>query len=208
MVDFLTLFLVVILLLGPLLIPGFISVNALQAGSYLLRATKSEMVFLRPASVVVFVITLFLYMTGICIGIDVPAFLSSSFWQAVVSHPRSLSLLVAVMLLVAALYWTAVTFYRRKCALVLNLDRHSYRGIDGATLIPKVRTGSWSEIAGITVWKRSVPKNGNIYLVRLKWKSRFQVYCDLGGFKKQEKAEVFAEQMARETGLPVVAPPF
>lgn len=208
MVDFLILFLVIVLLLGPLLTSAFISASALCAGSYLLRATKSEMVFLRPASVVVFVMTLFFYVIGMCIGIDAPAFLSSSFWQAVVSHPRSLSLLMVATLLVAALYWTAVTLYRKKCALVLDLDRQTYKGIDGTVWMPKARTGPWSEIAGITVWKRSVPKNGDIYLVRLRWISRFQVYCDLGGFEKREKAEVFAEQMAWETGLPIVASPF
>ena len=191
------------LILGPPLVTAFVMVNALQSGSYLRRATKSEMVFLAPVSTVVFVVALLILIAWICVAANVPHFFLID-WQSVLSAPSNIIFVSALCVAVIGLYWTVIRWYRKHCPLVLDLERRRYRTVDVNSIKLQAHIGSWEEIAGISV-NRASAKGNVTYYVRLKWKEPTKLAAAMGGFSKQEKAEAFAEQMARETGLPLVA---
>ena len=193
------------LLLGPLLITSICAVHGLQRGSYLRSATKSEMKFLAPRSIVVFPITLFAWIFW-WVTSPISLHLLLSGWRNVLLDTQAMEWLTGSGLFLTGLYWAVLQWYGKICPLVLNFDRKIYRAFDANSAILKTHTGSWEDIAGVYVNRASA--RGNVtYYVRLKWKRTRQLAGVMGGFSKQEKAEAFAQRMAQETGLPLVSAP-
>ena len=187
-------------------ITSIVSINALASGSYRRRASPSEMMFLKPTAQVVFVVTLALYVAELCAVVASPKLLDTvialvrgSLW----THPEVVKDALLWALPIAAVYAGAIWWYRKTFALVLNLDRRTYRTMDftGGNLCPK--TGTWEDIAGICI-KQSSTKGGRFYFVQLKWCGQAKLAASLGGFSKLDRAEAFAAQIGRELGLPVV----
>lgn len=158
------------LLLGPLLITSVSAVYGLQCGSYLRTATKSEMKFLAPRSIVVFPITLFAWIFWWCAS-PISMHLLLSGWRNVLSDPQATEWLTGSGLFLAMLYWAVLQWYGKICPLVLNVDRKIYRAFDVNSAILKTHTGSWEDIAGVYV-NRASSKGSVIYYVRLKWQGK------------------------------------
>ena len=194
-----------ILIFSPPVVTGFVAVSALQSGSYLRQAAKSEMVFLAPISTVVFVITMLVWIVCLSIAVNTPHFFLIN-WRHVLSNPSSITFASALGFVVAGLYWVVIRWYQKHCPLVLDLERRRYRTIDVNSITLKTHTGSWEDVAGIYM-NRASARGSVTFYVRLKWKETKRLAAVLGGFSNQEKAEVFAERMAWEIGLPVVASP-
>ena len=195
-----------LILMGPMLVTSLYGVHALQSGSYQRKSTRSEMVFLRPVALVVFGVTMALNLLVMMALIDDKALFNELNWQFVSTHPDAVKIVLAFGAVAFILYWGIIRWYVKACALVLNLDRRTYRTIDMAGVKMKVRTGSWSDIAGVCVQRHSA-KGNTIYFVRLKWNTPLKLASILGGFSKSGKAEAFAARMSKELELPVVAPP-
>ncbi len=194
-----------VLLIGPLVVPSVFAVCGLQGGSYLRSATKSEVIFLAPRSIVVFPITLFAWIFWWCAS-PISVHLLLSGWRNVLSDPQATEWLTGSGLFLAGLYWAVLRWYGSICPLVLNLDRKTYRAFNANSAILKTHTGSWEDIAGVYVHRASA--KGNVtYYVRLKWQGPQKLAGVLGGFSKQDKAEAFAAKMSKELGLPLVPAP-
>ena len=205
MSEYLLLFLYILVYVGPVLFTGFVAVSATQSGSYLKRTTSSELVFLAPVSMIVFLVTFFIWMVYLGIVVNVPQFFPID-WRGILSRPSTAASVGALASLIAGLYWVIIRWYRKHCSLVLNLERRRYRTVDYSIKLSE-QTGSWDEIAGIYVHRAST--KGNVtYYVRLKWKGTNKLAGAMGGFSKQEKAEAFAAQMSKELGLLIVASPY
>jgi hypothetical protein len=192
-----------VLILAPPLITALVMVNALQSGSYLIRATKFELVFLAPVSTVVFIVALFILIAWMCVAANVPHFFLIN-WQSIFSNRSNIAFAGALGIAVVGLYWGGIRWYQKRCPLVLDLERRSYRTVDVNSVNLRTHTGSWEDIAGIYV-NRASAKGTVTFYVRLKWKGPKKFAAVMGGFSKQKKAEAFAQQMARELGLPLVA---
>ncbi len=205
MFEYLLLFLYVLVYIGPLLFTGFVAVSATQSGSYLKRTTKSELVFLAPVSMIVFVVTFFVWIVCLGIAVNTPHLFSLD-WQGILSRPGASDSLGALGLLIAGFYWIIIRWYRRRCPLTLDLERRRYRTIDAYSINLKTHTGYWEDIAGIYMHRASA-KGSVTYYVRLKWKGPKKLAGLLGGFSKPEKAQAFAEKMSKELGLPMVVAP-
>ncbi len=191
-------------LYGPALVTGFFSTNALGAGSYQRKATRSEVVFLRPVALVIFGVTLALNLLELCVLVDDPALFNLLNWSYFSTHPNAAEIVLAFGAAAFVLYWGVICWYIKTCALVLNLDRRTYRTIDTAGIVLKEKTGPWSDIAGISV-RRTSNKGGTFFYVHLKWHGETKLASSLGGFSKLDRAGAFAAQMARELDLPLVA---
>ena len=190
--------------MGPVVVPGVFAVRGLQRGSYLRSVTKSEMTFLAPRSIVVFPVTVLAWFLW-CMSPIEPNFLWFH-WRSLSLDTQAVKWLIGSGLFLAGLYWTVLEWYGRICPLVLNFDRKTYRAFDANAAILKAYTGSWEDIAGVSV-NRASSKGSVIYYVRLKWQGPKKLAGVLGGFSKPEKAQAFAEQMSKELGLPLVAAP-
>ncbi len=198
-------FLFPLMLFGPMLVTSLYGVHTLQSGSYQQKSTRSEMVFLRPVALVVFGVTIALNLLVMMALIDDKALFNELNWQYVSTHPDAAKIVLAFGAVAFILYWSIIRWYVKTCALVLNLDRRTYRTIDFAHVPLKERTGSWDDIEGISI--RCASAKGNvIFYVHLKWRGASKLASSLGGFSKRDRAEAFAAQTARELGLPFVAP--
>lgn len=194
-----------VLLLGPLLLPLLATLCDLHRGSYLRQSTKSKRVFLASVGLVVAPTTVLVWMFWCMSPINLNYLWLN--WRSIPSNPETVQILVVSGFLIAILYWSVIRWYRKKCSLVLDIERRIYCVPDFSTLSLKVQTGSWEEIRGISV-RRTDARGATIFQVKLEWQRPHQSTSLMGGFSKQEKAQAFAEQMARETGLPIVAAPF
>ncbi len=195
-------FLFGILFLGPLLLPLLATLYDLQRGSYLSQSTDFKRVFVPSVGLVVAPITVIVWMFWCMSPINLNYLWFN--WRSIPSDYETMQFLVISGLLIAGLYWTAIRWYKHKCPLVLDIKQRSYRIPDFSTIGLKVQTGSWDEIRGIAV-RRTHAKGTTIFQVKLDWGCMPAPASLMGGFSKQEAAEAFAEQMARETGLPLVA---
>jgi len=198
-------FLFGVLLLGPLLLPLLATLYDLRRGSYLRQSTKSKRVFLAPVGLVVAPTTVLVWMFWCMSPINLNYLWLN--WRSIPSDPETMRMLIISGFLIAGFYWAVIRWYQKKCPLVLDIERRSYRIPDFSTMSLKVQTGSWEEIKGISV-RRTDARGAIIFQVKLEWQRPHQSTSLMGGFSKREKAEAFAERMARETGLPVVASPF
>jgi len=195
-------FLFGMLFLGPLLFPLLATLYDLHRGSYLRQSTKSKRVFLASVGLVVAPLTILVWMFWCMSPVNLNYLWFN--WRSIPSNPETIRFLVISVFLVAGLYWAVIRWYLKKCPLVLDIERQSYCVPDFSTVSLKVRTGSWDEIRGIAV-RRTYTRATTIFQVKLDWQRPHQSVSLMGGFSKQEKAQAFAEQMARETGLPLVA---
>ena len=196
----------IVVFLGALTAACSVFSNALTCGSYRRHVTRSEMVFLMPTALVVGLVTIVLYMVGLCACAIFPGLFGivinpvrAKIW----THPEMLRDLFLFALLLVAFYAGAIKWYRKTFPLVLNFDRRTYRTMDiiGGNLCPK--TGHWQDIVGICV-KRAYAKGSTYYFVQLKWHEQAKIASNLGGFSKSDRSEAFAAQMGCELGLPVV----
>lgn len=194
------------LLFSPPVVAGQIAVNGLRSGSYQKVAARSRKVFLRPKSMVAVPITLIMWVIFLCWLLADPSFIFSHDWKADLVRPEVIAALVVVAVAISGLFLSIVRWYERTYALVLDLDRQTYRTVDAANFIPRPRTGSWDEIAGICM-RRSSAKGTVSFYVQIKLKQPQKLALSLGGFRKQEEAQAFAEKMSKELGLPLVAAP-
>lgn len=191
--------------MGPLLLPLMITLHDMRRGSYLRQSTKSEWVFLAPVGIVVAPTTVLVWMCWCMSPIDLNYLWFH--WKSVLSDPETVRFLAISGFLIAGLYWAIIRWYQKKCPLVLDTKQRSYRIPDFTSMNTKVRTGSWDEIRGIAV-KRTHAKGTTTFIVNLEWQKTRLSASLMGGFSRQEKAQAFAEQMARDTGLPLVAPSY
>lgn len=199
-------FLIFFVLFSPPIVAGQIAVNGLRSGSYQKVATKSKMIFLRPTSTVAFLITLGVWILLLCGIVVEPDFFLSHDWRNDPPSSAAVLALCVTVLVIVSLCWGVIRWYKKTCPLVLDLDRRTYQRVDASTFVPKARTGSWDEIAGICT-RRSSAKGTVSFYVQIKLKQPQKIALSLGGFRKQEKAEAFAEKMSKELGLPLVVAP-
>ena len=196
-----------LILMGPMTVTGLVAVNALCSGSYRRQTPRDVMVFLRPTSLVVFLVTLALNLLVMCALIDDKA-LSNALLnpQYALASPAIVRGVLIFGGISALLYYLSIRWYVKISPLVLNLERRTYRTVGMAGMKLKIRTGSWNEIAGICV-KCASAKGGAIFYVLLRWNRPTGLASKLGGFNTQDKAEAFAEQLSKELGVPMVAAP-
>lgn len=196
----------IVVFLGALITASTLFANAITCGSYRRQVTRSEMVFLMPTALVVGLVTIVLYIVGLCACAVFPGLFGivinpvrAKIW----THPEMLEDLLLFALLSAAVYAGAIWWYRKTFSLVLNLDQRTYRTVDiiGGNL--RLKAGTWDDIAGICV-KRASARGSTYYFVQLNWREQAKIAGNLGGFSKSDRAEIFAAQMAGELGLPVV----
>ncbi len=199
-------FLIFFLLFSPPIVAGQIAVNGLRSGSYQKVAKKSRKVFLRPTSMVVLPITLILWIVLLCGLLANPKFILSHDWKADLARPEVVADLFTVAVAMSGLCLGIIRWYKKTYALVLDLDQGTYQAVNASSFVPKPRTGSWDEIAGIYT-RRSSAKGTVSFYVQIKLKQPQKLALSLGGFRKQEKAEAFAQKMSEELGLPLVAAP-
>lgn len=195
-------FLFGLLLLGPLLSTGVCAVYGLQRGSYLRSSTKSEMKFLAPRSIVVFPVTMLAWIFWWCAS-PISLNLLLSGWRNILSDTQATEWLLGSGLFLGGLYWGVLHWYGKRCPIILNIARRTYRVPDLVGGNFKVQNGSWDEIEGICL-KRTHAKGTTIHYVSLKWNKSSSLASRLGGFSKQEKAEAFATELSKELGLPLV----
>ena len=194
-----------VLLMGSLLLPFLFTMYDMRRGSYLRQSTTYKRVFLAPVGFVVAPITVVVWMFWCMSPINLNYLWFH--WRSIPSDPEVVRSLVVSVFLIGSIYWASIRWYQKKCPLVLDTEQRSYRVPDFTSMSTRVRTGSWDEIKGIAV-RRTHAKGTTTFIVNLEWQRTCQSAPLMGGFSKQEKAEAFAAQMAREIGLPVVASPF
>jgi hypothetical protein len=199
-------FLIFSLLFSPPIVAGQIAVNGLRSGSYQKTDTKSRMTFLRPTSAVAFPFTLAVWILLLCNIVIDPQFFFSQDWKANLLRPEVLAGLFAVAAALSGLCVCVIHWYKKIYVLVLDFDRRTYQTVDASGFIPRPRTGSWDEIAGVCI-RYSFAKGTVSYYVQLKLKQPQKFALSLGGFRQEERAEAFAAKMSKELGLPLVTAP-
>ncbi len=195
-------------LYAPMLVTGVFAMNALGAGSYRRKATRSGVVFLRPVSSVVFGVTMLLNLAAMAALASDPdledaLFVPVHLGSYVSTRPEAAKVALTAGAAVAFLYWGVLRWYVKTFALVLNLERRTYSTVDFSHVLLKKKTGSWNDITGVNVTRTSA-KGTVIFHVRLKLHSPASLTLSLGGFSERDRAEAFAAQMARELDLPLV----
>jgi len=193
-----------LILFGPMLVTGLFAGRALCLGSYRRQRARDVMVFLKPVSLMVFLVTVALNLLAMCALIDdktlFDVFLNPRYALA---NPAIVRGVLAFGGISTLLYYLSIRWYVKTCPLVLNLERRTYRTLDMTGVKLKPRSGPWDDIAGICV-KRTSAKGGTMYYVQVRWRVQAKLTSTLGGFSQSGQAEVFAAQMARELGLTLV----
>ena len=88
--------------------------------------------------------------------------------------------------------------------LFLDVDRRTYRHVYGWPFRPRVREGSWEEMAGVYIWCRRMNEQ---YIVGIAWKRPRSHSPVLGAFSRPNQADWWAEGVAATLDLPLVEPP-
>lgn len=105
------------------------------------------------------------------------------------------------------LYWAG------PCDLILDRDRRTYRFLSGWPLFPRVQTGPWEDMAGVSVrriargTKSAENPHPGYYKVEIAWRQERRACPLLGDFHREEEADALAEEMTALLGLPRVVPP-
>lgn len=192
---------------GPMVVTSQFAMRALCSGSYRRQTPRDVMVFLKPISLVVFVVTLALNMLVLCALIDDKTlFHAFNSPLPALADPAVVKGVLVFGVISALIYHWSIKWYVKTCPLVLNLERRTYRTLDMAGVKLRARSGPWDDIAGICV-KCASAKGTATYYVQLRWKGQATLASSLGGFSNQETAQAFAAKMSNELGLPLVAAP-
>ena len=91
--------------------------------------------------------------------IDDKALFNELNWQFVSTHPDAVKIVLAFGAVAFILYWSIIRWYVKNCALVLKLDRRTYRTFDIAHVPLKERIGPWDDIEGISIRRASAKGN-------------------------------------------------
>ncbi len=185
-----------IALFGSLITFLVLAFVGMRAGSFLYQSSFGKMVFRRRLSQRVFMGVLGLFM-----GVGGPLL----YWHSLVNSTGSLSAVVrftawAIFALLDVAVGAFCIYIGGPEELHLDLERHTYRLVRGWPFFPVTRSGTWEDMAGVSV--RSLGE-GQIN-VGIKWRCGRKSVIPLGTFGKRQAANRFAQEMASTLGLPQV----
>ena len=184
-----------IALFGSLIIFLVLAFVGMRSGSFLCHRSFRKMVFRRRLSQRVFMGTM-----GVIMAVGGPI----GCWHGIVDGRGSLSTAArftawAVFALLDVAVGALCIYIAGPEELHLDLERRTYRLVRGWPFFPVTRSGTWKDIAGISVRDFG---EGQTY-VGIKWGYGRRSVTPLGTFGKQA-ANQFAQEMASMLGLPQV----
>ena len=173
-------------------------------GSYLRESRGAERVFQPPRAGIISLVTIVVWPYTLARFDLLDGSGGMNFLRSIPSHPQVQEVLLVNALLIAGLYWAALSWFQRRWRLVLNLDQRTWRSLNISKLSFRAKTGSWSELAGVQVVGQIGGESADTYYVQIKWKSATGMYGCLGKFDTVGDAGFFAAQSANRLRLPLL----